>query len=88
MSGAERAESAAARRQAVLDMIAHGTTMADVARALGVSRQRVHAMLRAAPPEAVEAAKASGAGLVRCPHCGVWVQPNERGPVVSPDRHR
>ena len=69
-------ETTARCRQHVLDLLSGGLSQAEIARELGVSRQRVNAILKRIPPDEVEAARE---GKARCPHCGKWVEPREAG---------
>lgn len=48
----------------------------ELARELGISKQRLSAILAEVPRDELDAALA---GKVRCPHCGLWVAPHEAG---------
>jgi hypothetical protein len=67
---------AAERRRRILERLRSGLSRPEVAAELGISTQRLSAILRDVPPQELEAAVA---GKVRCPHCGLWVAPHEAG---------
>jgi hypothetical protein len=70
---AERIQAAAKRRTQILEMLAAGHSRREIAEGFGISQQRLWVILHQLPPAELEAAEATGAGLVRCPHCGLWV---------------
>ncbi len=72
----DRARSAAERCQRVLYLLAAGMTRHRIAKELKISPQRLWVIIRQLPPSEREAAEAAGAGLVKCPHCGLWVGPH------------
>jgi hypothetical protein len=57
---------AAERRRAVLQLVAQGWSLARIGEQLGISKQRVAALLRRGP-----ARNWKRGGLERCPHCGL-----------------
>jgi hypothetical protein len=67
---------AAQRRRRILERLRSGLGRPEVARELGISKQRLSAILSEVPRDELEAALA---GKVRCPHCGLWVAPHEAG---------
>jgi transposase-like protein len=70
---------AAERRRTLLQLVREGMSLAQIGRRLGISTQRVAVLLRQVPRGDLEAARATGAGKVRCPHCGLWGDPREAG---------
>jgi len=60
-----RIEAAQVRRRLVLDMLKSGMSAAKIGAALGISRQRVCAILKGCPPEEVAAAQAKTRELRR-----------------------
>jgi DNA-binding CsgD family transcriptional regulator len=75
----ESRRSASKRRQSILELLRLGLSRGATARQLGISKQGISVILRNVPRAELEAALAVGAGLVRCPHCGLWVAPHEAG---------
>ena len=80
---ADRVRAAAERRQRILYLLAAGMTRHRIAKELKISTQRLWVIIRQLPPSEREAAEAAGAGLVRCPHCGLWVGPHQAGHPTS-----
>jgi hypothetical protein len=76
---ADRLKTAEERRRVILALLASGLSRPDVARRLGISKQRLSVILRQVSAADLEVALATGAGKVRCPHCGLWVDPREAG---------
>ncbi len=76
---ADRAQAEAERRERLLYLLAAGMTRHRIAKELKISPQRLWAIIRQLPASEREAAEAAGAGLVRCPHCGLWVGPHQAG---------
>jgi DNA-binding NarL/FixJ family response regulator len=72
----ESMRAAATRRRQILERLRSGMSRPEVAAELGISKQRLSAILQDVPREEVEAAMA---GKVRCPHCRLWVAPHEAG---------
>jgi FixJ family two-component response regulator len=69
-------QAAAARRRQILEQLRRGLSRLEVAAELGISKQRLSAILKDVPRKDLEAAVA---GKVCCPHRGLWVAPHEAG---------
>jgi hypothetical protein len=82
---ADRVRAAANRRRLILKLLASGLSRPKVAGNLGISKQRLAVILRQLPAADLEAALATGAGKVRCPHCGLFVAPREAGRPHRPE---
>ncbi len=67
---------AAQRRRRILERLRSGLSRPEVARELGISKQRLSVILSEVPQDELAAALE---GKVRCPHCGLWVAPHEAG---------
>lgn len=68
--------AAAQRRRQILERLRSGLSRPEVAAELGISKQRLSAILKDVSSQELEAAVA---GKVCCPHCGLWVAPHEAG---------
>lgn len=86
MKQTDRVREAEDRRRAILALLASGLGRPEVARHLGISKQRLSVILQNVSAAELEAALAASAGKVQCPHCGLWVARTRR--AGRSGRHR